>query len=298
MNVSGQFLVSDKRKAVWNVELQIMDEIDRICKKYDIKYFLAGGSMLGAARHNGFIPWDDDIDVGMFREDYERFVIICKNEFSMPYYVQTFNNDKGYCYIHAKIRKSDTTAIRKKDWNAGLKFNQGIFVDIVPFDNIPSHTVPRAWHYLCVYTAEKIFKRHYNYGGTDNHSWRGRTFQMLVNLLYTIIPEKKMYSICEGILKKYSKKHTKYVGELTTVYKYKKSRRERELYDEVIDHQFEDRIYKIPKRYEEILDLVYGDWRTPKPQAPTLHGTTFYDPDHPYTDYLEGKRKVDFDSKL
>ena len=91
-NSSEIFQVSDKRKAVWEIELQIMDEIDRICKKYNIKYFLAGGSMLGAARHDGFIPWDDDIDVGMLRPEYERFIEKKKKELPPNCFVQTFQS--------------------------------------------------------------------------------------------------------------------------------------------------------------------------------------------------------------
>lgn len=298
MNTSNLFPVSDKRKAIWNVELQIMDEIVRICEKYNIKYFLAGGSMIGAVRHNGFIPWDDDIDVGMFRQEYERFLKLCKKELSYPYFIQTYDNDDGYCYVHAKIRRSDTTAIRKIDWKSGLTFNQGIFVDIVPFDNIPDTLIPRVWHFTNVIISERILKRYFNYRGFEHHSWKSRLFKVLVDCVIAFKSPDKIYSSCDKMLKKYSGKNTTFVGELTTNYKYKKSRRERVLYDELVDHPFEDRIYKIPKRYEEILNLAYGDWRTPKPQSPTLHGAMFYDPDHPYTDYLEGKRKVDFDSPL
>ena len=87
MKPSDNYPVSEKRKAVWAVELQIMDEIVRICKKYDINYFLAGGSMIGAARHDGFIPWDDDIDVGMLRPDYERFLKACETELSGNFFL-------------------------------------------------------------------------------------------------------------------------------------------------------------------------------------------------------------------
>lgn len=297
-NSSEIFQVSDKRKAVWEIELQIMDEIDRICKKYNIKYFLAGGSMLGAARHNGFIPWDDDIDVGMLRPEYERFIEICKKELPPNCFVQTFDSDEGFCYLQAKIRRSDTTAIQKRNWKSGLTFNQGIFVDVFPFDNIPENFFSRVWHYAGIVFWQRVLKRHYNYKGFDHHTLKGRIFKIMVDFVFAVKSPDKIYASCDKLLKKYSKKNTKYVGELTTIYRYKKTRRERVLYDEVIDHQFEDRIYKIPKRYEEILSLAYGDWRTPKPQAPTLHGTTFFDPDHPYTEYLEGKRTVDFDSPL
>ena len=293
-----EFEVSDKRKAVWNVELQIMDEIDRICRKHNIRYFLAGGSMLGAARHNGFIPWDDDIDVGMFREDYERFLKVCESELSKEFFLQTNHNDKGYTLFLAKIRKNDTTAIRQKEFICGATFNQGIFVDIVPFDNIPNHFIPRYFQYISLELVILLLSRSIYFKSYKHKTWRNQLSHLLGKFVLMFTTPQKMSQLCVSIIKLYSNKKTKYVGEISTIYNYKKSRRLRSLYDELIDHQFEDRIYKIPKRYDEILDLAYGDWRTPRPDAPSLHGGMFYDPDHPYTDYLSGKRQIDFDAPL
>lgn len=298
MKTQESYPVSERRKEVWAVELEIMDEIDRICNKYGIKYFLAGGSMIGAARHNGFIPWDDDIDVGMLRPDYEKFLKVCESELPSTCFLQSRDSDNGYFYAHAKLRRSDTTAIRKKDYNSGLTFNQGIFVDLVPFDSIPGHLLPRIIHYIRLDLTGKIYKRHFYFKGFEHRTWKNHIVQILGKLVFCFTTPEKLAASYEKLLRQYANKKTKYIGEITTDYKYKKSRRERTLYDELIDHQFEDRVYKIPKRYEEILNLAYGDWRTPKPQAPTLHGTTFFDPNHPYTYYLEGKGNVDFDIPL
>ena len=234
----------------------------------------------------------------MLRPEYDRFIEICKEELPPTCFLQTFDSDEDFCFLQAKIRRSDTTAIQKKNWKSGLTFNQGIFVDVFPFDNIPNLVIPRVWHYAGVVFFERVLKRRYNYKGFDHHTLKGRIFKMMVDIIFALRSPDKVYASCENLLKKYSEKNTKFIGELTTIYRYKRSRRERVLYDELIDHQFEDRVYKIPKRYEEILNLAYGDWRTPKPQAPTLHGTTYFDPYNPYTDYLEGKRTVDFERPL
>ncbi|MBR6979100.1 MAG: LicD family protein [Prevotella sp.] len=294
----NEFVVSEKRKAIWSIELKIMDEIDRICKKHGIKYFLAGGSMIGAARHNGFIPWDDDIDVGMLRADYERFLQVCKDDLSSQYHLQNNETDKGYYYIHTKIRDSKTTAIRKTDWRSGATFNQGIFVDVVPFDNIPDNPIQRRLHYYALTFVVKILKRHIYFKGIEKPTLKNRIAKMMGNIVFLFTTTEKMSKLNEKLIKYYANKRTRYIGEISTEYKYKRSRRERALYEELIDHPFEDRFFKIPKKYDEILTQAYGDWRTPRPEAPTIHGAVFFDTEHPYTDYLNGKRNVDFDAPL
>ena len=294
----SEFVISEKRKAVWAVELKIMDEIDRICRKYDIKYFLAGGSMIGAARHNGFIPWDDDIDVGMSRTDYERFLEICKNELPSHYHLQTNKTDKGYVTMHAKIRDCNTTAIRKAEWLVGATFNQGIFVDVVPFDNIPDNLIIRRLHYYVITFLVKILRRHLYFKQLERTSWKSHIVRMMGNAVFLFTTPNKISRLNERVVKSYQKKKTKYIGEISIFYDFEKSKRERVLYEELIDHPFEDRSYKIPKMYDEILTQRYGDWRTPLSQAPSWHGAVFFDPEHPYTDYLNGEKKPDFDAPL
>ena len=89
-------------------EFEILKEFDRICKKHNIQYFLDSGTALGAARHKGFIPWDDDIDVGMLRSDYEHFLEICPKELEQKYFLQTIETDPGCPCLFAKIRKNGT----------------------------------------------------------------------------------------------------------------------------------------------------------------------------------------------
>lgn len=127
-----EFFVDEKRKKLWTIGLDLLIEFDRVCKKHGLKYFLIGGSLLGAIRHNGFIPWDDDIDVGMLRCDYEKFLTLAY-EFENPYFLQTPYTDEGYYFSFAKLRNSNTAAIS----NAFRyeNFNQGVFLDIFPLDN-------------------------------------------------------------------------------------------------------------------------------------------------------------------
>ena len=130
--VRNDFVVTTERKKLWAVMLDILFEYDSVCKKYGLTYYLWSGSLLGAVRHSGFIPWDDDIDVIMPRDDYEKFLQL-GSEFKDPYFFQTPYTDPGYYYSFAKIRNSNTTGV--VDMFAYNHFNHGIWISILPLDN-------------------------------------------------------------------------------------------------------------------------------------------------------------------
>ena len=110
------------------LELKVLLELKRICDKHQIKYFLAWGTLLGAVRHRGFIPWDDDIDVGMLRSEYAKFLTVCNDELSQEYYLQTFESDSGYANSHAKIRLNGTEYLEPA--NKDILEHKGIFIEV------------------------------------------------------------------------------------------------------------------------------------------------------------------------
>lgn len=114
------------------VELEILDVIVDLCSKHDIRWFLDGGTALGAMRHQGFIPWDDDIDIGMFREEYERFLDVAARELPSGYSLHTPENTAHYSAFFAKVSKDGTKFWPKDTMEAGC--DQGIFVDVFPYD--------------------------------------------------------------------------------------------------------------------------------------------------------------------
>lgn len=119
-------------------EVEILDEIVRICEKYSLKYYLIGGTLLGAVRHKGFIPWDDDLDIVMPRTDYNRFCELCKSELDTRYYLHNIDTDPTYWLIFAKIRKKNTFFNERNI--ADIHAPKGIYVDIFPLDNAMCET--------------------------------------------------------------------------------------------------------------------------------------------------------------
>lgn len=116
-------------------ELEILNEFVRVCEKRSLRYYLVGGTLLGAVRHKGFIPWDDDIDVAMPREDYDKFAEISQAELSADYFYQSPETDPNYFLTYAKLRKNGTEVYEERFKNAA--FHKGIFIDIFPLDFCP-----------------------------------------------------------------------------------------------------------------------------------------------------------------
>lgn len=127
-------LITKEMKKVWAAEMNILEEFDKICSAHHLRYYVAYGTLLGAVRHQGFIPWDDDIDVWMFREDYETLKKIAAQEVRAPYFFQDTYTDT-MLWAFSKIRDSRTTAI--ENFNIPKSFNQGMFIDIFPLDDVP-----------------------------------------------------------------------------------------------------------------------------------------------------------------
>ncbi len=136
-----QIVLSDQQlKHLQEIELEMLIELDRICRKNNIRYVLIGGSLLGAERHNGFIPWDDDADVAMLRKDYEKFIEACKVDLDMTrFYFQDMNNANGYRWGYGKLRRKNTIFLRKGQEH--MPYEQGIFLDIFPEDAVPNNRI-------------------------------------------------------------------------------------------------------------------------------------------------------------
>ena len=130
----AKYMEKEKLKKLHNVEVEILDEFNRICNKHNLQYFLSYGTLLGAVRHQGFIPWDDDLDVSMPREDYEKFIEIAEDELNKEYYIDNKNTNDKYYLNFTKLRKKNT--VFEQDFQVNYDGPKGIWVDIFPIDEI------------------------------------------------------------------------------------------------------------------------------------------------------------------
>ena len=183
-------------------ELEILLAVDNICKKYNIDYFLDSGTALGAIRHHGFIPWDDDIDIGMLREDYDRFISIAQSELGEKYFLQTFSSDPGCPCLFAKVRKNGTSVIENN--KQGMKMHTGIWIDIFPFDSLPkSHNLTIIKLKLVgiiknVFLIRKI--PHSNAGNKGLKKYIKVAIRKLLHYIFLIIPESILIIIIDKII--------------------------------------------------------------------------------------------------
>ncbi|MDO4620151.1 MAG: LicD family protein [Lachnospiraceae bacterium] len=297
--VRDGYKVSAFMKEVWAVELDLLAEFMRVCDEHGITYYADAGTILGAVRHGGFIPWDDDIDVMMFRDQYDRLQEIAPTAFKHPYFFQTQYTDPGSLRSHAQLRNSMTTGISVGEWPYKLKFNQGIFMDIFPIDGVPEDDAALVDQCQTarqlLETAREKSKPRDRYVKDSPSPIRG-AIKAFRHALYT--GPLRSVDLYEHYYRDFEKTITKYNGEKTTrVAKYfttmptEKDRKRRlwprRFFDTTDYLQFEMLRIPVPGAYRELLDVFYGDWKTPVVGTQTHNGLIF-DTSRSYKEYICG----------
>ena len=136
---------------------KILREIDRICRKHDIPYFLSSGTLLGAVRHKGFIPWDDDLDIGMTRDSLKKFEKVIAEELDPGYFYQSKKTDRYYFNSYPKIRSNSFKLIERTTKH--LNIHKGVWVDIFPYDNVSNIEKERTEQFLPIRKIDDIMRR-------------------------------------------------------------------------------------------------------------------------------------------
>ena len=245
-------------------QLDIAKEVKRICKKYNIQYFLNAGTLLGAVRHNGFIPWDDDLDIGMLRNDYEKFINIAQKELAEKYFLQTWDSDPYYAMPFAKIRINGTKYIEHNSCN--VKIHNGIYIDIFPYDNIPNNAVKKNmqkyktmfwWHLL-------LNKSGYDYVAKKQHI--KYCICAILKVISGLFSYKRIHKSFYKNMTKYDQEHTEEVVTFGGASSFEKETIKCEWINKTEEKSFEDTKFMIPIKWDEYLTHFYGDYMTPPPE--------------------------------
>ena len=246
------------------VQTEILDVIVEICSKNDINYYLIGGTLLGAVRHEGFIPWDDDLDIAMSRLDFEKFINLCASELNDKYYLHWITTDNTYWLPFAKIRKKNT--LLDEYTISHLNIPKEIFVDIFPLDNViqeKSKTQKIKTNIIKSISKIIYIKKKIKLNSISDKN-------MLINIIRIIaalFPIKFLFKIQIKFMKSENHKSSAiYYINYGSNYDTIKQTILKSKYDPFKTAKFEEGIYKIPNDYDYILTRIYGDYMKLPPE--------------------------------
>lgn len=266
---------------------EILQEIDRVCKCAGLTYYLYAGTLLGAVRHRGFIPWDDDIDIVMPRSDYHSFVRACSDYLDIDKYeLQTVNTDPVCNNPWMKLHSKNTAFISGIRRDSAM---EGINVDIFPIDNVPNSIVIRNLRGFIIDKLNFCYFWRFAYR-FSSATLKMRLFRFVISFIPPLNEQKFKYKYNKYI-QRYNDRNTKYVVYLSNR-KYARKVIPRAVFDDAIYLEFEGNLFPCPKDYKEVLKRLYGDNYMQPPTVEnqtTVHGACVVDLNNSWRTY----RRVD-----
>jgi lipopolysaccharide cholinephosphotransferase len=259
----------DNIKPLQQKELEILTVFANICDEHQLTYFLSDGTLLGAIRHGGFIPWDDDVDVSMPRSDYNRFLEIAKTALPNHYFIQNYHTESGMPMVFTKLRDSHT--LIEEPYFCDLAVNQGIFIDIFPMDHCPDDERKfknwmrklNAVYFLLVSDIKSEHKKR-------------NLLKKLVTPLRLIIGRERLLALYDRLLQTFNDEETTKMSQLTVPNFGLRVVFPKECIFPTKKAKFEDQTFMVPHNPDTMLSILYGDYMKLPPvdqQKPHHHVT-------------------------
>jgi lipopolysaccharide cholinephosphotransferase len=277
------------------VEFELLKIYIDFCEKHNLRYFLVGGSALGAVRHQGFIPWDDDVDVAMPREDYDKFIELGKKEFVGEIFLQTYETDPEYPYNFAKLRNSKTTFV---EWVYQFtNMNHGVWIDIFPLDGISKKQ--GKINFAMKWRIYRIWPRLLLIGAKSVSRYPRKWWWILDILLDIILLPFMLFNIghfmnkrIDKIMRKKKYEDCYYVANMQGAW-FGREIVKREYFGNGTKAMFEGMEVMIPEKYDEFLTSIYGNYMKLPPIEKQVgkHNHAGYSLEIPYNEFKKNYKK-------
>lgn len=279
-------LTNEQMEKLKNMELDILTEFISVCQKMNLRYYILYGTLLGAVRHGGFIPWDDDIDVGMPRKDYEQFIHEGQSFFSKRYFVQSYSSDPEYILNFAKIRDSETTFI--ETGHKKFRINHGIYIDVFPIDFYPEGKIRQSLYAIKSKLLHFRMRSEFFNPDEDELTKENITKKILMAIAKLFYPSKdKALKVREDHFK--SVHHSSLWMNNNGPWGRNHELMPASYYGDGIAITFEGISVNAPVRYKEWLTHMYGDYMKlpPVEKRVTHHDTEITDLEKTYKEYIK-----------
>lgn len=238
------------------IQLSILDAVAEFCDANDIAYWIDCGTLLGAIRHKGYIPWDDDIDIGMLRPDYERFMQLF-NDPSGKYRFCSIETDPDFYFAHGKVLDTDTVLYEPDKTGYKLCINVDIFV----YDNVPdANTASKMYD---IRDRHRRFHERRTLPGKPTGNIVRRCLAKCLHIAIKLLPKNYFIKKLSNNAKRYAHHNTPYVGNFTS---FARMLCEKDVFDSFTTTEFEGKFYKIPVGYDRWLKAFYGDYMQLPPE--------------------------------
>lgn len=245
--------MEDKLRRLQLTQLEILEYVDAFCRKNDIKYSLYAGTMIGAVRHKGFIPWDDDLDIFMPRDEYNRFIELWNKEVHEKYLLQNKDNTPSFTQSFTKIRKKNTNFLQEDD--LGKDYHTGIFIDIFPVDRITNNSIGKKLFQLRVMVYQLMMRE---FVPKDTNS----VIKLGCNVILKLTNSNGRLKLRNYLLKRITKFNNNTSLNMVTTEVLYCTRLEypSNLFDELVELEFENRKFSCVSQWDISLRLLYGNY--------------------------------------
>ena len=279
------FEVSAQMKRIWAMELDMVEKFVAVCQEHNLEYMIMGGTLLGAVRHKGFIPWDNDIDILMPRKDFNKLLEIGPGAFKRPLFFQTpVTEESRFFSTYVKIRNENGTAATREDFESGI--NCGIFIDVFCLDEIPDSSWKRKLYFRRLNEIAKM--QRFALGKTLKKGFSNNIKHFLQRFVYRFIynsPDAaSLFNIYQKVAGEYAGRNCQQVAHQAFGYN-DNFIWDKKDWDEHIQLDFADMQLNSPKGFDTILEHQYGNYMI-LPEDKSTHDYLDFDPDVPYKDYF------------